>query len=127
MMDGDVKKRIEAYLLADQGWVPCRKIKALFDVHERALRGIDGRPGLCSDFAVSSDKGLKHVTLASRTEWLRFKHRLRRHGINELVRVRRLDRRRHAATRSLLHPPMTYEKDTGQAVMALALDQGARP
>jgi len=127
VIDGDVKERIEAYLLADRGWVPCRKIETLFDVRERALRGLDGRPGLCSDFAISSNKGLKHVTLASRAEWLHCKHRLRRHGINELVRVSTLDRRRQSATRSLLHPPMTYEKDTGQAVMALALDQGARP
>ena len=84
----------------------------------RQFRRVGDLQGLCSAFAISGDKGFKHVSLATTGEWLRFKHRLRRHGIGELVRVRDLDRRRRHVTRTTRRPPLTFERDTGQAVMS---------
>ncbi len=113
-----VQQSIEAYLLEHGGWVKAEEICSRFDVSERVLRGLNGVPGICSRFAISNTaKGYKHVENATTTEWLRFKHGMRRHGISELVRVSDLDRLRHNVTSSTKRPKLTFEKDTGQAVM----------
>jgi len=109
---------IEQYLLARADWVPSRELAARFGYRDdRVFRTAGGRPGICSDFAISGDRGLKHVACATRTEWLTFKHRLRRHGISELVRVRNLDRVRANVTRTIKRPAIEFERDTGQAVL----------
>jgi hypothetical protein len=110
---------IEAYLLARNDWVPTAEICARFNLpDDRALRQVDGTPGLCSDYAISGNLGLKHIHLASTTDWLKFKHRLRRHGIGELARISKLDRRRQAVIRSVKRPrPTSFEADTGQITM----------
>jgi len=114
-----IAQQIERYLLACGDWIPVREICRRFDIRERRLRALDDRPGLCSRFAISGDKGIKHVSCATTTEWLQFKHRLRKHGIGELVRVRDLDRRRQTVTTSIARPPLTFERDTNQAVLHL--------
>lgn len=114
----DLAQQIENYLLEQGTWVPTHEIIARFGLRDdRPLRQVDDQPGLCTEFAITSDAGLKHVSLATTTEWLRFKHRLRRHGIRELIRVRTLDKRRHQVTRQAFG--MKWEKDSPQAVMAL--------
>ena len=110
-----IADQIEAYLLERRTWVPAAEICARFDVTPRQLRNDGSTPGLCTTFAVSGDKGFKHVSHATPAEYLRFKHRLRRHAIAELVRVRNLDRRRHSVTRATRR--FTYERDTGQGVL----------
>ena len=116
-MEEDLIKQIEAYLLEARGWVSSEALCAQFGLKDdRPLRSTAGVPGLCSAFAISGDNGFKHVLRASTTEWLRFKHRLRKHGIQELVRVRELDRVRHEATRQVAD--ITFERDTGQALLA---------
>lgn len=107
-------QQIETYLFDRRTWVPVKEICDEFCIRQRALRGLDGRPGLCSEYAISSDAGLKHVAHATTQEWLRFKHRLRRHGINELVRVSKLDRRRSTITRKATKPTFYFQPDTGQ-------------
>jgi len=109
---------IETFLLSRHGWVSSREICERFGVSERQLRAVAGNAGLCSAFAISGDKGFKHVSAASPSEWLRFKHRLRRHGIAELVRVRDLGKKRQNVTRRSSRPKLCYERDTGQALMA---------
>jgi len=111
-------QEIEQYLMTSGRWVSTEEICAHFNLRDdRPLRQMSNEPGLCSEFAISSDQGFKHVALASTGEWLRFKHRLRRHGIRELARASSLDKRRHQVTRPALG--LTWEKDSGQAVMAL--------
>lgn len=109
-------EQIEDYLLARGGWVPDIELAGRFGVSERQLRGLNGRPGLCSRFAISSDDGLMHVKCASTREWLRFKHRMRRHGINELRRVRDLERARNQVVR--VTRAGICERDTGQFLLA---------
>ena len=110
-----MRDEIEAYLLDQGEWVPARELCALFRITERQLRQTDDQQGLCSGFAISGDKGFKHVSLASTTEWLKFKHRLRKHGIAELVRVRDLDRRRRNA--AIRVHARHFEKDSGQSLL----------
>jgi len=113
----DLAQQIEHLLLARRDWVASEEICSRFGLpDDRPFRQVGDHPGLCTAFAISSDKGFKHVSCATSTEWLRFKHRLRRHGIQELVRVRDLDRRRHEVTRQAAG--LSWEKDTDQAVMA---------
>jgi hypothetical protein len=116
----DLERRIEDYLLefpANDGWVKSKMLCARFAITERQLRKVGDMPGLCSGFAISSDKGFKHVKRATQKEYRSFKHRLRRHAIAELVRVRNLDRRRHQVTTTTKRPEFTREKDTGQGLL----------
>lgn len=107
--------QIEAYLLEQRAWVPVGLICQRFGLKERRLRGLDGKPGLCSEFAISSDHGLKHVAVATTAEWIEFKHRLRKHGINELIRVASLGKRRAQVTRQTRC--FVSEKDSGQGLL----------
>ena len=107
---------IEAYLIAQRTWVKAAEICSRFEVTERQLRAVGDRPGLCSEYAISGDKGFKHVQYATTAEYLRFKHRLRRHGIAELIRVRKLDQRRSNVTRTI-RKTFTFEADTGQGML----------
>lgn len=116
-MNPETKALIESYLLTIGTWVPAAEICATFKVTERQLRQIGDEEGLCSGFAISGDKGFKHVSKATKDEWLHFKHRIRLHGISELRRVRDLDQRRHEVTRKA--GSMIFEKDSGQALIPL--------
>lgn len=111
----DVEAAVEAYLLDHGGWVKAEDLAFRFGVRERQFRQLDGVPGLCSAFAISGDHGFKHIRHATTAEWLRFKHRLRRHGIGELIRVRDLDSKRRNVTRPFR--AHTFERDSGQSVM----------
>ena len=115
-----LEQRIEEYLINQPypGWVKSDKLCKMFDLpSDRALRKVGNQEGLCSAFAISGDKGFKHVTKATPAEYKRFKHRLRKHAINELRRVRNLDQRRHQVTKTTKKPAITTEKDTGQILM----------
>lgn len=111
----DLAARIEAHLLDAGDWVPVRSICALCGVPERRLRQLQDHPGLVSRVAISGDRGLKHVSLASPREWIAFKHRLRRHAIAQLVRVRDLGRRRRDV--HALYRARHFERDTGQGIL----------
>jgi len=115
----ELKAAIENHLLAapGNGWIKSSELCSLFDIKERQLRAVGDRSGLCSDFAISGDKGFKHVSRATPAEFLRCKHRLRRHAIAELVRARNLDRLRAQSIRTIKRPAFTYQKDTGQGVL----------
>jgi hypothetical protein len=114
-MNPETKVLIEQYLLAIGAWVPAQEICDTFHVTERQLRQVGDVEGLCSAFAISGDRGFKHVAKATPTEYVRFKHRIRGHGIQELRRVRDLDKRRQAVTRTFKN--MLFEKDSGQGLL----------
>lgn len=121
----DLEHQIEQYLLdaAGDGWVKSRVLCDRFGLpNDRALRSVGGRHGLCSAFAISSDKGFKHVVRATPLEYRQFKHRLRRHAIAELVRVSKLDKRRHQVTTTTKRPEFIREKDTNQGLLFATSD-----
>jgi hypothetical protein len=116
----DLALQIEQHLLAAGGFVPTGEICERFPITARALRQAGDRPGLLDAFAVSSTKSGEHGYIHHRhlptREWIRIKHRLRRHAISELRRARAWDRaRRNCTTRR----PMPHERHTGQLIMAL--------
>lgn len=115
----ELKESIEQYLLTapGEGWVKSAALCERFAITERQLRKVGDQDGLCSDFAISSDKGFKHIARASTREWLAFKHRMRNHAIAEMVRTRNLDRRRSTVLKSVLRPAFVFQKDTGQGVL----------
>ena len=114
----ELKEAIEQYLLSapGEGWAKSAELCDRFGISERQLRKVGSQDGLCSDFAISSDKGFKHIARASTREWLAFKHRMRGHAIAEMVRTRNLDRRRSTVLKSVMRPAFTFEKDTHQGV-----------
>lgn len=118
MMISELESQIEQYLLEAQGngWVKSKVLCATFGINERQLRKVGNMPGLCSGFAISGDKGFKHVTRASKGEFKRFKHGMRKHAIAELRRVRDLDRRRHQVTTTTKRPEFIREKDSNQGL-----------
>lgn len=120
----DLSARIEQYLLETRDWVDTDVLCARFLITERQLRGIHDQPGLVSNFAISrpGQGGFKHASLATQTEYLRWKHCLRKHAIKELVRVAAVDRRRHTLTRTVA--THIFEKHSGQELMPFACSGG---
>jgi len=118
-MCDELKEAIEQHLLtsAGSGWIKSSELCERFAISERQLRKVGDRDGLASDFAISSDKGFKHIERATTREWLAFKHRMRQHAIAEMVRTRNLDRRRASVIKSVIRPAFTFQKDTGQGVL----------
>jgi hypothetical protein len=118
-MCDEIKEAIEQYLLSapESGWVKSAVLCERFAVVERQLRGVGDKPGLCSEFAISGDKGFKHVELATKAEYRRFKHRMRKHAVGEFRRTSRLDKRRNSQTITIKRPAFTFQKDSGQGVL----------
>lgn len=115
----DLAEQIEAYLREQRGWVKAADLVRRFNLRdERHLRAIGDKPGLCSAFAISGNKGFRHIEFCSDGEWHRFSERIRQHGIAELVRVKRLRLKRSTLTKT--KPPVTFEKVTGQAIFSLS-------
>jgi len=115
-----LKTALAQYLLRAPGWVSAWELKRKFDIDERLLRQSGKHPGLCSEFAISHPSiggGYKHIAHTTTAEWLEFKHAMRKHGIKELVRVRDLDKKRQEMRRGA--PPVVFEKDSNQALMAM--------
>jgi hypothetical protein len=82
---------IEAFLLRSTDWVPASAIVARYDLSdERELRASGDKPGLCTAFAISGPRGLRHVRCCTQPEFDAFYSRMRKHGIGELVRAKRL-------------------------------------
>jgi hypothetical protein len=119
-MNPALTAEIENFLLLARCWVTSEELRQVFGLaDDRALRRCGDKPGLCSLFAISGDKGFKHVAHASPLEWERFSERIRAHGISELSRLKALRETRARITRQLQHPPITLEKATGQALLAI--------
>jgi hypothetical protein len=108
---------IERLLLDRADWVPVSDICAAAGIKERALRADAGRPGLLDHCAVSSTRngstGYIHHRFLTTSEWLPIKHRLRRHAVSELRRLRRWSQ---ARTHILTSRPLR-ETSTGQLVL----------
>ena len=109
-----MEKQIEAFLLEVKDWVLAQVICARFTLTERALRAHNGKPGVLDNFAVSSDKGYKHISLFTQEEFLERCHTIRRHGIGELRKTRLWKK-----VRARIQKPATpYRLDpTGQTLL----------
>ena len=116
-MNPALSTEIEGYLLDARRWVPAAELAERFGCRERAFRALGEQPGLCSRFAISGDRGFKHVACATDQEFARFYARLRSHGLGELVHARRLKRRRAELLRVVARPPAVVEKTTGQVLL----------
>lgn len=110
-------EQIEKHLLEARGWVKSFDLQIKFGVGERQLRALDGKPGLCSEFAISGNKGFKHVRYATDAEFTRSYQRARKHAIAELVGARL--RKRYRERLVSVKPPPAHERATGQGVMTL--------
>jgi hypothetical protein len=119
-MDTDLQSEIESFLLGLASWCPAEVIVERFGVPERRLRADGRRPGLLDGFAVSSTRnganGYIHHKFLPTEEWLPIKHRLRKHAVAELRRVKVWSQ---ARARVLMPAPQPTERHTGQLVMAL--------
>lgn len=109
-------RQIELHLLAAGDWIPTADLCARFCIRERALRQDGRRPGLLDQFAVSStrngESGFIHHRHLPTRDWLRIKHRLRRHAISELRKLRAWRIGRHNCLEGLR--PHLAERHTGQ-------------
>jgi len=126
-----ISDRIEQYLLNRAEWVPKEELCEVFNLSsDRPLRGTGNKPGLCTVTAINSEKGFKHVALASTDEYLKAKNRKRRHAIVELVNLRARDRHRQAVRKQLAsrkHKPVAIELDTGQCTFGLTTHNTPNP
>ena len=113
----ELAQQIEKHLLETHGWVTAWELQSKFGIGERALRALDGKPGLCSEFAISGNKGFKHVQYATDAEFDRSYKRARKHGIAELIGARL--RKRYRERLLAPAPAPIHERTTGQAVMSL--------
>jgi len=114
----DLPQQIEAYLLECGDWVKSRDLCDRFGIKDdRKLRAIDDQPGLCSRIAISGNKGFKHISLATTTEWQEHYARERKHNIMALVNLRAKRRLRQAISRQIQRPPIIFENDSGQLLI----------
>lgn len=109
---------IEEWLLERADWVAAAEIETAFGVKERELRATDGAPGLCTAFAISGNRGYRHVENATNEEFAHFYARERGGGIGRLVRARRLKRRRENVLVPKPSPPP--ETVAGQYLLGVA-------
>lgn len=101
----DLASQIEAFLRESRTWVKAAEICLRFGVKKRALRGLNGAPGLCGGFAVSNTRrGYKHLDFATEAEAMHAYRQRRQHGIGELVSARRMIRRWRERVRATTRP-----------------------
>ncbi|MEI6034492.1 MAG: hypothetical protein WCS65_09460 [Verrucomicrobiae bacterium] len=115
MSTGELANAIEALLLARAGWVSVDDVCSACQVPERLLRADGKRRPIFSRFAISSStKGLKHISLTTAPERIRYKHS----RLKVLIANRRaLDEFNRALTNCLTGKrPGQYERHTGQLV-----------
>lgn len=117
--DNSIARQIELHLLAAGDWISTADLCARFGIKERALRQDGRRPGLLDQFAVSSTRGgesgfIHHRHLPT-PAWLPIKHRLRRHAISELRKLRAWTKARARCLTGLR--PDLREVHTGQGLL----------
>lgn len=116
----ELKEAIEQYLLSapGDGWVKGAEIAARFDLRsDRVLRKVGDAPGLCTEFAISGNKGFKHIARATTGEFDDYYSRERQHNISGLVTLRQKRNLRNTILKTVRRPEFTFQKDTGQGVL----------
>ena len=116
-MPVDLANHIETYLRAAKGWVSAEDLCVAFDVNKRDLRAHGDRPGLCSRFAISGNKGFRHIAHCTPAEFTHFCSRVVSHAEGELARVNDLRTARAAALQPTDRPLPVFERGSGQALL----------
>lgn len=78
---------IEHFLYSNGGWMKAGLLAQMFGMSERDLRGADSP---IRDFAISGDKGYRHIANATPDEISHFCARLTAHATEELKRVQKI-------------------------------------
>ena len=115
MNSGELSDRIEALLLSRAGWVAVEDVCSACEVPERLLRADGRRRPIFARFAISSSThGLKHLSLTTAPERIRYKHS----RLKVLIANRRaLDEFNQAVHACLTGKrPNLVERHTGQMV-----------
>ena len=115
MDPAELAPRIEMLLLSRGGWVAVEEVCAALEVPERMLRAVGRRPAIFARFAISSSThGLKHLSLTTAAERIRYKHA----RLKVLIANRRaLDQFNQAVHACLTgRRPTQTERHTGQMV-----------
>ena len=115
-MPNERAQLIEAYLLAARGWVSAVELCTAFNVSKRDLRARDGRPGLCSEYAISGNRGFRHVAHCTKDEFERSCHRITEHAEAELRRVTQ-QRLKRASALATAPRAVVFERDSDQALL----------
>ena len=89
-----ISSQVDAFLLSRQGWVSASVLCEKFYLHPRELRASEGKPGICSNFAISGNAGFRHINCCTDAEWEAFRERLTAHGLAEIDRVTTLQSKR---------------------------------
>ena len=84
---------IEAFLLRHATWIDTQTLLVAFQIEERELRQTGDVPGLCTEFAISGNKGFRHIDCCTAEEFADFTNRLRPHAIHTLMRIKKLRER----------------------------------
>lgn len=116
-MDPTLQAAIESFLLSRRDWVTAGEICARFEIRERALRAYKGVPGLCTEIAISGDKGYRHIATCTPAEWQEYYGRNRSHGLEELRSLRRKADARRRLVRTLQRPQALLERTSPQTLM----------
>ena len=116
-----ISNQVEQLLIERGDWVSTGEICQKFNVDERQLRAKNDEPGKCTLIAISSNKGYKHVAIATTAEWTAHYHRERKHNIMGLVNLRN---RRHRRESTAIQKPQfkqqqtpAIQPDTGQFLL----------
>lgn len=78
---------IEKFLYDFGAWMKADNLACSFNLTARDLRGADSP---IRDFAISGDKGYRHIANATPEEITHFCNRLTAHALEELKRVNRI-------------------------------------
>jgi len=126
MPDADpatLARQIELFLLDAGGWVRVSEICSRFGIRQRMLRQDGDREGLLDHCAVSSTKngesGFCHHRFLPTDQYLPVKHRVLKHSIAQIRKVREWDRSRHNILSGL--PPARFETHTGQGLLPIRI------
>lgn len=110
-------RQIELFLLDRGTWISAQEICIKFGISERDLRATGEHPGICDEYALSSHKGYKHLSLVDTAEFLPIKHRMLAHAIGEVRKVKRWTSARLNCKWEI--KPTQVEKHTGQKLLPL--------
>ena len=115
----DLTHKIEAYLLERRKWVSETELCEQFNIRPRRLRAVYKRPNPMHEFAISiPGLGYLHIDCATSRNFIHAKHHVWRQILPRFRTLRTWERRRHNSTRTIAHPPLVFERDSGQAVFA---------
>lgn len=112
----ELSRQIEIFLLANNQWISTQTLCDRFQINERSLRASGNQPGLCTDFAISGNKGFKHIRHATFEEYQSAHKRILSHLRHEAARLRSWRIARHNQV-TKAQTSFTFEKHTGQGLL----------